>query len=136
MTPEEWGFVSSWYTAEHAPTTTTTVPPPAPKKVAPKPAAAQKPVYKPAQSQGGGGCAISAYICERESRGNYGAVNPSSGAGGKYQFMPGTWNATAQAMGRPDLVGVPPQSANPADQDAMARYLWNTPGGCRHWSAC
>jgi hypothetical protein len=67
-------------------------------------------------------------IRHRESRGQYGVVNGSSGAAGAYQFMPGTWNNTARSAGRSDLVGVNPASASAADQDAMARHLLSTQG--------
>jgi muramidase (phage lysozyme) len=67
-------------------------------------------------------------IRHRESRGQYGVVNGSSGAAGAYQFMPGTWNTTARSAGRPDLVGVNPANASPADQDAMAQHLLATQG--------
>lgn len=83
----------------------------------------------------GGTCVIPSYICQRESGGNYGAVNGSSGAGGMYQFMPSTWNAIASAIA-PEWIGVPPQNAPPAVQDQFAAYLWNGGAGCGHWSAC
>src|SRR6478736_6492009 len=67
-------------------------------------------------------------IRHRESRGQYDVVNSSSGAAGAYQFMPGTWNTNAAAAGRPDLVGVNPAAASPADQDAMAQHLLATQG--------
>jgi hypothetical protein len=67
-------------------------------------------------------------IRRRESRGQYDVVNSSSGAAGAYQFMPGTWNTNAAAAGRPDLVGVNPAAASPADQDAMAQHLLATQG--------
>lgn len=67
-------------------------------------------------------------IKHRESDGQYDVVNSSSGAAGAYQFMPGTWNTTARAAGRPDLVGVNPSAASPADQDAMAQFLMATQG--------
>jgi hypothetical protein len=79
---------------------------------------------------------VLACIKHRESRGQYGAVNSSSGAAGAYQFMPSTWDSTARRAGRPDLVGVHPANASPADQEAMAHalYAWQglTPwgGGC------
>ena len=55
-----------------------------------------------------------------ESGGNYGAVNPSSGAGGAYQIMPSTW----------ELYGGEgaPQDASPAEQDAIAAQIWATQG--------
>ena len=71
-------------------------------------------------------------IKHRESRGQYDVVNSSSGAAGAYQFMPGTWNTNAAAAGRPDLVGVNPANASPADQDAMAQHLLATQG-MRPW---
>ena len=60
---------------------------------------------------------------QRESRGNYQAVNPSSGAGGAYQFLQSTWNNTARHAGRHDLVGIHPSNVAPGDQDAMAAHL-------------
>src|SRR3954454_9235502 len=71
-------------------------------------------------------------IKHRESRGQYDVVNSSSGAAGAYQFMPGTWDNTARAAGRTDLVGVNPSNASPADQDAMAQHLLATQG-MRPW---
>ena len=70
-----------------------------------------------------------------ESGGNYQAVNPA-GYYGAYQFNTGTWNSTAQAAGRSDLVGVRPDKASPNDQDAMAKKLhslrgWQ-PWGCAY----
>ncbi len=63
-----------------------------------------------------------------ESRGDYTAVNPSSGAGGAYQFLQGTWNNTANYAGRSDLVGVHPSQASPSDQDFLAITLYNWQG--------
>ena len=72
-------------------------------------------------------------VRRRESQAQYLAVNPASGAGGAYQFLPGTWDATARQAGRHDLVGVHPSQATPRDQDLMAAYLltWQGP---THWS--
>src|SRR5262249_35173370 len=39
----------------------------------------------------GGPYSIPTYIVMCESGGDYGAVNPSSGAGGAYQILPSTW---------------------------------------------
>ena len=52
----------------------------------PVPGFAQRPsVYT---APGGG---FQACVIQRESGGNAQAVNPSSGAGGLYQFLPSTW---------------------------------------------
>jgi hypothetical protein len=72
----------------------------------------------------------------RESGGNYGATNRSSGASGAYQFMQGTWNSTAQRAGRPDLVGRSPASASAADQDAMAQQLYSSQGSSPWGGSC
>jgi muramidase (phage lysozyme) len=62
-----------------------------------------------------------ACVKQRESGGNYQAVG--AGYYGAYQFAPSTWDATARHAGRLDLVGVRPDRASPADQDAMALHL-------------
>jgi resuscitation-promoting factor RpfC len=49
-------------------------------------------------------------VIQAESGGNASAVNPSSGAGGLYQFLPSTW----QALGFSGL----PQDASVAEQNA------------------
>lgn len=69
-----------------------------------------------------------ACVRRTESRNSYTAVN-ASGAGGAYQIMPVTWNATAQRIGRTDLVGVAPQYASPSSQDLVAAALleWQGP---------
>ena len=56
-----------------------------------------------------------------ESGGNYGALNPSSGAGGAYQILPSTW----------DLYGGQgePQDAPKAEQDRIAAEIWADSGG-------
>jgi muramidase (phage lysozyme) len=71
-----------------------------------------------------------ACIVRLESGGNPRAVNPSSGAGGLFQFLPSTW-ASLGGTGRP-------QDASPALQFAMAQKLqarsgwsqWVTAGAC------
>jgi hypothetical protein len=80
-----------------------------------------------------GGSDVFACIRHHESRGDYGAVNRSSGAAGAYQFMRPTWNNAARASGRGDLVGVNPAAAAPSDQDAMAHYVYSTQGA-RPWT--
>lgn len=45
--------------------------------------------------------------------------NSGNGYYGAYQFLPATWDSIARKTGRPDLVGVRPDRANPADQDSL-----------------
>jgi len=45
--------------------------------------------------------------------------NSGNGFFGAYQFMVGTWDSVAPKVGRPDLKGVRPDMASPADQDFM-----------------
>lgn len=69
----------------------------------------------------GGPYSIPTYIVMCESGGDYGAVNPSSGAGGAYQILPSTW----------DLYGGQgePQNAPKAEQDRIAAEIWADSGG-------
>lgn len=53
-----------------------------------------------------------------ETGNNY-SRNSGNGYYGAYQFLPSTWDAVARKSGRPDLVGILPSNALPADQDAM-----------------
>ncbi len=53
-----------------------------------------------------------------ETGGDY-TKNTGNGFYGGYQFMISTWNSIASKTGRGDLVGVRPDLASPADQDAM-----------------
>ncbi len=59
----------------------------------------------------------------RESNGDYQAVSPGGVYYGAYQFLPSTWNVTANHAGRADLVGVLPSQASQYDQDEMAWAL-------------
>ena len=63
-------------------------------------------------------------IAERESGGDLKAVNPSSGAAGKYQFLQSTWNSVAPA----EYKGVSPTEAPESVQDAAAVKLYNEVG--------
>ncbi len=64
----------------------------------------------------------------RESHGDYGVVNPAGPWYGAYQFSQSTWDAVANHTGRLDLIGVPPNQASVADQDAMAWALYQWQG--------
>lgn len=56
--------------------------------------------------------------------GGYQALNGSgSGAAGAYQFLQGTWNTQAHAIGRDDLVGRHPNTVGIVDQDLVAWTL-------------
>jgi DNA repair exonuclease SbcCD ATPase subunit len=68
----------------------------------------------------GGPYSIPAYIVMCESGGNYGAVNPSSGAGGAYQILPSTWELYG-GQGEP-------QNAPKAEQDRIAAEIWADSG--------
>jgi hypothetical protein len=108
-----------------ASTTTSTYPWPKP---AAAPSTTAAPVYVPPPTtapSGGGSSSDMAFLAcvrQRESGGNYGAVN-AGGYYGAYQFSISTWNGTASYAGRGDLVGVRPDHASPGDQDAMALTL-------------
>jgi chromosome segregation ATPase len=69
----------------------------------------------------GGPFSIPSYIVMCESGGDYGALNPSSGAGGAYQILPSTW----------ELYGGKgaPHEAPKAEQDRIAAEIWADSGG-------
>lgn len=87
-----------------APTTTSTLP---------RPVVTAAPVVQSDE-------AFMACVRHRESRGNYGAADPSGTFLGAYQIYQGGWDSVAGRIGRHDLVGVPPNQASPPDQDAVA----------------
>jgi septal ring factor EnvC (AmiA/AmiB activator) len=68
----------------------------------------------------GGPYSIPTYIVMCESGGDYGAVNPSSGAGGAYQVLPSTWELYG---GKGE-----PQNAPKAEQDRIASEIWADSG--------
>ena len=68
----------------------------------------------------GGPYSIPTYIVMCESGGDYGAVNPSSGAGGAYQVLPSTWELYG-GQGEP-------QNAPKAEQDRIAAEIWADSG--------
>lgn len=65
-------------------------------------------------------------------------INTGNGFYGAYQFTISTWNWVAEIIGRTDLIGVRPDLASPADQDAMADALAFevAGGGLGHWPVC
>ena len=65
---------------------------------------------------------------ESDTSGGYHAVSAGGTYRGAYQFLRSTWNNTARAAGRPDLVGVDPAAAAPADQDQLALFLYHQQG--------
>jgi Transglycosylase-like domain len=74
---------------------------------------------------GGGRSCDPESIVQRESNGNPNAVNPSSGAGGKYQFLPSTWSGYggyARADDAPESV-----------QDERFNEMWAGGAGSSHW---
>lgn len=75
----------------------------------------------PYECGGGIRSAIPCYIPECESEYDFGAVNPSSGAGGFYQFLPSTW----RALGGRGL----PQYAPPMEQHEIAGRYYAMDGG-------
>lgn len=69
----------------------------------------------------GGPYSIPSYIVMCESGGDYGAINPSSGAGGAYQILPSTWELYG-GQGEP-------QNAPKAEQDRIAAEIYADSGG-------
>ena len=64
-------------------------------------------------------------VIQAESGGNAGAVNPSSGAGGLYGFLPSTW----QALGHSGL----PENASVAEQNQAFQQEY-AQGGAGAWA--
>jgi hypothetical protein len=106
-----------------APPTTATTAPPAPRAPAPPPSYSGTPGVSPHHDD-----PFLACVRQRESGGNYGAVNPAGPYLGAYQFLQATWNVTASHAGRSDLVGVPANVASAYDQDEMAWTLYQWQG--------
>lgn len=69
-----------------------------------------------------------------ESGGRYDAVDPSGLYHGAYQFLPSTWDGLARRFW-PELVGVLPSAAAPADQDRIAFKLFELEG-VSPWPTC
>ena len=69
-----------------------------------------------------------------ESSGNYNIVDWSGLYHGAYQFWQPTWDRVARSYW-PELVGVLPSQATPADQDKMANQLFELEGD-KPWPVC
>ncbi len=67
-------------------------------------------------------------IAQRESGGDIHAINPSSGAAGKYQFLQSTWDSVAPS----EYKGQSPANAPESVQDAAAVKLYNS-AGANQW---
>ena len=102
-------------TTTTAPATTTSTAPPV-VWVPPTTAAPAPRVVAPSMSDE----EFMACVRWRESRNDYTAVDPSGQFMGAYQIYQGGWDDIAARLGRTDLVGVPPHTASPADQDLVA----------------
>jgi septal ring factor EnvC (AmiA/AmiB activator) len=73
-----------------------------------------------------GDFAIPQSIVMCESGGNYGAVNPTSGAGGAYQMLPSTYQGLGGKYGSPN-------TAPKWEQDRLAAKLWAGGRGAGNW---
>jgi septal ring factor EnvC (AmiA/AmiB activator) len=73
-----------------------------------------------------GDFAIPQNIVMCESGGNYGALNPSSGAGGAYQMLPETYTGLGGKYAAPHL-------APKSEQDRLAAKLWDGGRGRGNW---
>lgn len=74
---------------------------------------------------GSGGSCAPGSIVQRESIGDPNAVSPSTGSGGKYQFLPSTWDGHggyARAQDAPESV-----------QDERFDGVWAGGAGSSHW---
>lgn len=91
-------------------------PPPAPV------AAVDRVPQGQAPAQAGGRWAIPGSIVMCESGGDYGAVNPGSGARGAYQLLPSTYYGHGGDG-----------SWSPQDQDRVAARVWNGGAGRSQW---
>ena len=117
--------------APTAAVTATTGPAPAvAATTGPAPAPAPAAATSPAQTSTAAPGSFQACVIARESGGNAQAVNPASGAGGLYQFLPSTW----QSLGYSGLPQDAPVSVqNAAFQQAYAQSgtsPWAPSDGC------
>ena len=94
------------------------------------PAAITQPAATATVTYGGTSGSYQACVIAAESGGNASAVNPSSGAGGLYQFLPSTWAALGHS-GLPQNASVAEQNAAYAQEVAQSGYsAWTPYDGC------
>jgi resuscitation-promoting factor RpfC len=86
----------------------------------------QAPVQQAAVVSTAGDGSFQTCVITRESGGNASAVNPASGAGGLYGFLPSTW----QSLGYSGL----PENASVAEQNAAFQKEYAA-AGASPWSA-
>ena len=92
--------------------------------------AVQQPARPVVTSVSGTVGSVQACIISRESGGNPRAVNPASGAGGLYQFLPSTWQSLGFS-GLPEDAPVAEQDQAFADEVAQSGYsAWAAYDGC------
>ena len=119
--------VKPWLTRAALAAIPAAAPAPVAAPAAPSATPAAVPSAVPAQQasySGSGG--FQSCVIQRESGGNASAVNPSSGAGGLYGFLPSTW----QSLGFSGL----PENASVAEQNAAFAKEYAQSGGAA-WSA-
>lgn len=75
-------------------------------------------------------------VVQAESGGDYQAVSPTGQYMGAFQFSQSTWNYAAQLAGMPGLIGVAPDTAPVADQDALAIALYAADGEQPWYDPC
>ena len=107
------------------------IPRPKPAPVRVRHAAVVQATYSaPAAATYSGGSGCQAKIIADESGGNPRAVNPTSGAGGLYQFLPSTWAALGHS-GLPQYASVAEQNQAYYQEVAQSGYsAWAASGGC------
>ncbi len=119
-----------------APEPVQTAPAPAPAQAAPSsslesdqaPAAPAAPASTGSYSGAPG--SFQSCVIQAESGGNASAVNPTSGAGGLYQFLPSTWHALGFS-GLPQDASVAEQNAAFAKEYAQSgTSAWSAYDGC------
>jgi len=128
------GALPSSHSTQLVCSTTTTTAPVAAAKAAPTPVAVVTPVTAPPAPPDA--AAFLACVRQRESHGNYRAVSADGVYRGAYQFAQSSWDLTARHAGRNDLVGMLPDQASPADQDALALNLYQWQGAKPWGGAC